>query len=105
MFNVSPKRTFTHDVKIAMPIDDGFADEKLKTTFNFLTSDEINELLGDDTKFLEKAVATFHDLVDDDKNPVTCTPEIRASLLLNLNVQQGLIAHYFSAVRKVPQGN
>ncbi|MET4206850.1 hypothetical protein [Bradyrhizobium sp. LA2.1] len=105
MFNVTAKRTFTHDVKVSMPVDGGFSDEVLKTTFNYIPSDEMQQVAQTDDAFLQAVVNTFHDLVDDGKNPVACTAELRAAILRNSNVQQALITHYTSAIRKVPQGN
>lgn len=95
-------RTFTHDVPLLMPIDGGFSEETLNTTFNYLSTDEI-AALGDG--FLEKAVVTFHDLTGDDDKPVACTDELRAKLMRNPNVMHGLIAYYTRAVMKVKPGN
>jgi hypothetical protein len=105
MFNVTPKRTFTHEVKISIPVDGGFSDQLLKTTFNYMEGEELKKVSQDDDAFLDAVVSTFHDLVDDDKKPVDCTAELRGAILRNSNVQTALIAHYTSAIRKVPKGN
>ncbi|MGW1423662.1 hypothetical protein ACWAT4_26480 [Bradyrhizobium manausense] len=94
--------TFTHDVPIMMPSDGGYTEETLNTTFNYLSTDEI-EKLGNG--FLEKAVVTFNGLTDDDNKPVDCTDELRAQFLRHPNVMHGLIAHYTRAVMKVKPGN
>lgn len=103
------KRTFTHDVKVLTPIDGGFEDENLKTTFNYMTTEETNAFNlrspTETTAFLEAAVVTFHDLVDEARAPVACTPEIRAGLLVHPNARQALVTHFFDAVTKVKEGN
>jgi hypothetical protein len=95
-------RTFTHDVAIMMPVDDGFAEDVLKTTFNYLSQDRLAELGGD---FLAEAVVTFHGLTDDDDEPIACTDELRLKLLRNSNIMHGLTTHYLRAITKVKSGN
>lgn len=99
MFKIVETRTFTHDVKIMLPVDDGFVEETLKTTFNYLPADQLGP------GFLEKAVVTFLDLVDDNDQPVTCTPELRAKLLASPNIVHGLTDYYARVIHKVAPGN
>lgn len=99
MFKIVDKRTFTHDVKIMLPVDGGFVEETLKTTFNYLPADELGP------GFLEKAVVTFLDLADDNEQPLTCTDELRAKILANPNVVHGLTDYYSRVIHKVAPGN
>lgn len=109
MFKIVDKRTFTHDVKVLTPADGGFAEESLKTTFNYLTSEAIKSFdlrtVEGTGGLLEAAVVTFHELGDDHDLPVACTPEIRSQLFVNPNVRLALVAHYLDAVTKVKEGN
>ncbi|WP_316171038.1 hypothetical protein [Bradyrhizobium sp. SZCCHNRI1058] len=102
-------RTFTHDVRVLMPTDDGHTEETLRTVFAYLDSDEVSTFnlatQQGTSDFLEKAVKTFTHLVDDDGQAVACTPELRAKLLKNSSIRLALSTHYFSAVTKVPEGN
>lgn len=99
MFKIVETRTFTHDVKIMLPVDGGFVEETLKTTFNYLPADQLGP------GFLEKAVITFCDLEDDTGKPVQCTDELRAKLLASPNVVHGLTDYYARVIHKVAPGN
>ncbi|MBR0962254.1 hypothetical protein [Bradyrhizobium japonicum] len=99
MFKIVETRTFTHDVKIMLPVDGGFVEETLNTTFNYLPADELGP------GFLEKAVVRFNNLVDDNEQPVTCTDELRAKILASPNVVHGLTDYYSRVIQKVAPGN
>lgn len=99
MFKIVDKRIFTHDVKIMLPIDGGFVEETLKTTFNYLPADQLGP------GFLEKAVVTFHELEDDSGKSVTCDDELRAKLLASPNIVHGLTDYYSRVIHKVAPGN
>lgn len=110
MFRVTEgKRQFTHDVSIMEPVDGGFREDKLKTTFNALDKDEVEKFdikthVGTN-EFLAAIIDDFHDLQMEDGRPLECTPEIRARLLAWQNIRHGLLMHYFDAVAKVKTGN
>lgn len=110
MFKVTTeKRQFTHDVPIMEPVDGGFREDKLKTTFNALDKDAVAKFdltTSDGTSaFLDAIVDRFHDLIDDDDKPLPVDGEARTILLARQNVRQGLVLHYFEAIRKVKEGN
>ncbi|UFZ05455.1 hypothetical protein LQG66_03825 [Bradyrhizobium ontarionense] len=109
MFKVVTNRTFTHDVKVQIPADGGHVEETLKTTFVCLPSEQLANYdlrtEGGASVFLEASVKTFHDLVDDDEQPIECTAELRTKLLCDPNIRLALSTHYFRAVTKAPEGN
>ncbi|UGA45955.1 phage tail assembly chaperone [Bradyrhizobium quebecense] len=109
MFNVSPKRTFTHDVAVLVPIDAGHEEQTLKTTFNFLDTEELKDFdlrtLEGSTAFLNAIVASFHDLVDGDGGPVPYSEELRNRLIRRQYVRSALLSHYGEAVTKAKEGN
>jgi hypothetical protein len=102
MFKISKNQTFTRSVKIFTPVDDGFREEALKTTFALLPVDEVRKFnLGkpeETDAFLERAVVKFSELTGDDDKPTPCNAEIRAWLLKQPHVRQGLCLDYFEAV-------
>jgi hypothetical protein len=109
MFKVSDKPTFTHAVKIITPSDDGHSEDTLKTTFNFLPSDELAAFdlttAPGTTDFLKAIVVAFHDVVADNGAPLAYTEELRDKLLRRSDVRKALGNHYLAAIAKAPEGN
>lgn len=109
MFKIVQNRTFTHDVTATMPVDGGYRDETMKVTFNYLPTDEVAEFdlatPAGTTDFLRAIIARMDDLVDEREQPVFYTPIIRDQLLKASNVRQAILAKYFEAVTKAPEGN
>lgn len=109
MFKIVEKPTFTHDVKVLTPVDDGFAEDVLKTTFNYLPTDEVAKFdlktPEGTTEFLRAIVAGLHELVDENGKPLTCTVELRDRLLFLPGIRNGLVAHYLDAVTRIKEGN
>ncbi len=106
---ISKKRTFTHDVPVLVPVDGGHFEDKLRTTFNYIDTEQarvfdLTTQAGIDG-FLEAIVDSFHDLTDDDGKAVPYTAELRVDLLNAQYVRQALLAHYGNAVTKVKLGN
>jgi hypothetical protein len=109
MFKIVDNCTFIHDVKVLTPVDGGYEEENLSTTFNYMSTDETDAFNlrtpEGTTAFLQAAVVTFNDLVDDKAAQVTCTPELRERLLIRPNIRSAVIAHYFDAVTRIKEGN
>ncbi|MBW7968116.1 hypothetical protein [Bradyrhizobium sp. BR 10289] len=109
MFKVSDKPTFTHAVKVITPSDEGHSEDELKTTFNFLPSDELAafDLTTADgtTDFLKAIVVAFHDLVADNGAPLAYSEALRDRMLRRSDVRKALGNHYLEAIAKVPEGN
>src|SRR4051812_4378882 len=101
--------TFTHDVPVVTPTDNGFEDDTLNTTFAYLDVDAIerfdtNTLEGTNA-LLEAAVVKFDKLTDAQDQPLAYSAELRAKLLKRQNVRQALCTYYFAALLKVKAGN
>lgn len=109
MFKIVQNRTFTHDVTVLIPIDGGHAEEKLKTTFNYLDADKLLTLDAGTSEgadaFFAAIVSSFHDCVDQNGNAVPYSEELRKTLLGMHNVRRALFLHYDAAVRKTKEGN
>jgi len=106
MFKVATDPTFTHNIKVNVPIDDGHETHELRTTFRVL-DDEISdpETVADLAAFLDRAVVTFEDLSDDNDAPMTCTEEVRAKLLTRPFVRLALWNGYRNAMVHARLGN
>lgn len=109
MFKVATDPTFTHDVTVFVPVDNGHEEAKLRTTFRVLDGDETDAM--DPTSkdgilsFLERAVVTFSDLTDDDDQPMDCTSVVRSKILSRPFVRVALFCAYTAAVTKARLGN
>lgn len=109
MFKIVQNRTFTHAVKVAMPIDGGYAEETLKVTYNYLDSDEARtfdlKTAEGSAKFLDRAVVRFDDLTDENGQPLAYSAEVRKAVLGMPNAWNAVVNGYFIAVGKSAEGN
>ncbi len=109
MFVYDPRPTFTHTVKVRVPVDGGFEDQDFKATFEVLPTDEIKKYDLDDrddsTAFLVRIVQGMDDLIGKDDQPVPYNHQVRDVLLRQLYVRKALVRTYFSAVSGAQAGN
>ena len=109
MFKIVEKPEFTHDVAISVPVDDGHAEEKLRTRFRVLPDVEADAFdmraPEGQRQFLEAAVVGFSDLVDDKDKHLDCTPALRERLLDTPYIRQALVLAYVRAVAGARRGN
>lgn len=108
-FVVDPNPTFTHVVKVKVPVDGGFKDQSFKATYSVIPTDEISQYdLGAGTgskEFLQRAVTHMSDLVDKDGETISYSDELRDQLLGQLYVRKALARTYFEAVAGAQSGN
>lgn len=109
MFVVDPKPTFSHTVKVQVPVDGGFKDQDFKATFAVVATDDIQNYdlsSGSGTKdFLRAAIVHMSELVDKNNDPISYNDEIRDLLLGQLYVRKALVRTYFDAVSGAQLGN
>lgn len=103
-------RTFAQDVEVFTPIDNGHRREILKTTFNYLDSEEIEKFdlktMQGTTDFLKAIVNRFDGLTDDSTGePVPYSEDLRAKLCLFPHVRQAICLKYFASLTKAKAGN
>lgn len=109
MFKLIRKPEFTHDVPLAMPVDGGHAEVILRTRFRALPDSDtagFDMRRAEDAKALLRAVVVrFEDLVDDDGEPVSHSPELRDEMLDHAWIRNGLVLGYVNAVSQARVGN
>ena len=109
MFKVATKPTFTHDVPVFVPVDNGHVEMPLRTKFRVMDDSEavaIDYSSRDGIPmFLDRAVVGFEDLVDDSDQPMTCTDLVRTKVLALPFVRIALFKAYTAAVTKAKLGN
>lgn len=105
MFVVKSQPTFKHTVKVSVPVDGGFKDETCEATFRVIADDEINQLnlaqAADSSAFLDRAIISLDDLVDDNKQAIAWNDEVRAELLKLPYLRRALARTYFEAIQGV----
>ena len=109
MFKIVSDPQFTHDVPVMVPVDDGHAEQSLRTRFRVL-DDEARSAFDlttpEGTKdFLHAAVVGFEGLVDDEEKPLPVTDALREKLIGTPYVSGALSRHYFAALYKARLGN
>jgi hypothetical protein len=102
MFVIDPNPTFTHAVKVQVPVDGGFEEQSFKATFNVIPTEEVADFdLGNGEQsaaFLRRAIVSMDELVGKDKQPVSYNDKLRDALLGQLYVRKALARTYFDAV-------
>jgi len=109
MFVYDPRPTFTHTVKVRVPVNGGFEDQDFKATFAVMPTDEVKQYdlsIGDQsTDFLRKIVVGMTDLIGKDEQPVSYNDQVRDALIGQLYVRKALVRTYFEAVSGAASGN
>lgn len=109
MFKIIENPTFTHTVRVMVPIDGGHREETLKATYKVLTTDEVNGYdLSDSASsrdFLRTALVKLDDIADADGKPIPYSDEVRDQVLALPYARIALGRGYFEAVSKARTGN
>jgi len=74
MFKLQKNPTFTHDVPVQVPVDDGHEERPLKVRYRVLGADDLrhHEMNSEEGQnaYLRAVVAGFPAVVDDDGQPI-----------------------------------
>lgn len=107
MFTVTQDPQFTHDVKVQVPVDGGHKEETFKCRFRVIPVEELDDLLTVEGQklALQRVIVSMSDLVDDQKEEVTYSDELRDQLIGVPYVRAGLLQTYRAAVVKARPGN
>jgi hypothetical protein len=109
MFKLIDNPTFTHVVKVMVPIDGGHREETFKATYKVLKTNEINRFdlsdPGASREFLCEAVVSLEDIADAQGNPLPYSDELRDQVLALPYARSALARGYFDAVSKARSGN
>jgi hypothetical protein len=106
MFKVTKNQTFTHPVKVRTPIDGGYLDETFKATFNLISTEEANgfdRTTEGTTLFLRRVLVRCDDLVDEAKQPLPWSDDLRDHLIFLPHVRIALWRAYEEAIANNPK--
>lgn len=109
MFKIVADPTFTHTVKIKVPIDGGFTEETCKATYRVLDpavaeSFDLGSRQGS-TDFLRAAIVRLDDLCDAEKKPVEWSDAVFTQVLRLPYARVALARGYYNAVTEAVTGN
>lgn len=107
MFKVLSEPTFTHAVKVSVPVDGGHQEQSFKATFRVLPLDELRADESEDSQkaMLQRTIVGLDELVDEADQPLTYSDALRDQLIAVPYVRIALARTYVSAVTKARQGN
>lgn len=109
MFSISNSPTFTHTVKINVPVNGGYEQQSFQATFNVLPTEEAARFdlsNGEETTaFLKRIIAHLDDLAGPDGKPVPYNSDLRDRLIQLPYVRIPVAAAYFDGVTGSYTGN
>lgn len=109
MFKILSEPTFTHKVRISVPINGGYRDETVEATFRVvdparLDSHDLRTTEGS-TAFLKDVLVKLDDIADADGKPLPWSDEVRDAVLCLPYARSALAAAYFKAMVGAREGN
>lgn len=109
MFKIVSDPQFCHDVPVMVPVDDGHAEQILRTRFRVL-NDEARAAYDLSTRdgtadFLRAIVVGFEDVVDDQDKPMASDDALIERMIGTPYIAGALANYYFPALYKARSGN
>jgi hypothetical protein len=109
MFVIDENPTFTHTVKVQVPVNGGHREETFKATFRVLPLEEVEKLdlekTGPSTEFMREILVTVDGLFNTEKEAVAYSDQVRDQLLRWPHIRRALIDTYLAAISKAKAGN
>lgn len=110
MFIIETEPTFTHEVKVLVPVDGGYRQDTFKARYRVMPTEDADkyDLFKEDQSkaFLRAVVIGLEDIVDDQRKPVPYSDTLRDRLLGWPHTRRALAATYFEAIKGTArQGN
>lgn len=109
MFKIIDNPTFTHTVRVAVPVNGGHEHQTLKASYRVLKTDEIEKFdlssTSGSTEFLCAVIEKLDDIADANGEPLVWSDQVRDQLLRIPYVRLALSRGYFEGVTKAPAGN
>ncbi|MFD1342880.1 hypothetical protein [Litorisediminicola beolgyonensis] len=109
MFKVLSQPTFSHQVRVMVPVDGGHEEQTFRATFRVLTESEAKK---HDAKtgpgirsFLRTAIVKLDELVGEDGKELSYSDQLKDRLLDMPYVRIALLQTYSDAVSKAATGN
>jgi hypothetical protein len=109
MFKISSNPTFTHQVRVSVPINGGHREETFKAKFNVLPTTKIEEFdlttPAGTSEFLRAALCGLEEVTDDAGNELPYSDELREKMITIPMAREALFKTYFAAISRARLGN
>ena len=109
MFKIATETTFTHPVKVMIPVDGGHEAADFRAKFLVLPSDREKDFdlatAEGSNGFLRAILVSADDVAGDDGEALPWSDALRDRLLQVPFVRTALTRTYFRAVQKAAEGN
>lgn len=105
MFKLAKKPTFSHQVKVRVPVDGGFVDQEFTATFRVLPWDEVKALDHDPAAQVRLFWVGADGICDDDEKPLPWSDALRDQMIGMLFVRIAVLSAYVDAVTGARRGN
>ena len=107
MFKVTQDPQFTHAVKVQVPVDGGHVEQSFKTRFRVVPLEELQDLmtLEGQELALKRVIVDMEELVDEQKQPLEYSDELRDQLIAVPYVRAALVRTYQAGILKARTGN
>jgi hypothetical protein len=107
MFKVTADPTFTHKVRVMVPVDGGHTEQTFNATFGVMDVEELEKLQDEEGQVavLKKVIRTMSDLVGDDDQPLPYSDALRDKLIGVPYVRIAMFQTYLKAITKAKAGN
>lgn len=109
MFKLEKNPTFTHVVKVQMPVDGGHTTQDFKATFKLLSAEEMARFntatpsgMAD---FMREVVTDLSDIVAEDGEAIPYSDDLRDQVISSVPVLNALFNTYVMACSKARLGN
>jgi hypothetical protein len=109
MFKLASDPTFTHVVRVQVPVDGGHATETLRVTYRVIGTEaleryELNTSEGT-REFLRATIVRLDDIVDETGAPVPYSDAVRDRVIDLPYARVAIVRGYFDGVARGLQGN
>ncbi|QBF31492.1 phage tail assembly chaperone [Thalassococcus sp. S3] len=109
MFNINQKPTFTREVQIPVPVDDGHENQSIKVTFLARQDAELAQYntrtLEGQKQMLRDVILSIEDIVDDEGQPVPYSPGLLEKLMSWTFAVLALLSAYSKSMADARLGN
>ena len=110
MFKIAEERTFTHRVRVQVPVDGGHREEPFKVTYRVIEQAKVDDFdlakTEDQDDFMRSVIVGMDDLADANGQPLPYSDDVRDQVIRIPYARLPLIRGYFEGIgRGARKGN
>lgn len=105
MFKLIKNPEFSHEVRVSVPVDGGYLEQKFTCRFAVVDWEELRQLENDPAAQVRKVWIGWEGLVDDEDRPIPFSDPMRDTLIGMLFVRAAVLQAYVTAVTGARRGN